>query len=70
MIKYRLKIFLSELVVDKSRILPAYFFTIDFSKKKKKLQLSRFHLYENLSENNLIKIIPLRSTLKRVILTF
>lgn len=35
MIKYRLKIFLSELVVDKSRILPAYFFTIDFSKKKK-----------------------------------
>lgn len=69
MIKYRLKIFLSELVVDKSRILPAYFFTIDFSKKKK-LQLSRFHLYENLSENNLIKIIPLRSTLKRVILTF
>lgn len=34
MIKYRLKIFLSELVVDKSRILPAYFFTIDFSKKK------------------------------------
>lgn len=42
MIKYRLKIFLSELVVDKSRILPAYFFTIDFSKKKKKTSIISF----------------------------